>query len=486
MLPSSKNSLDPENSENCNLIVFVNVKKTYSIAIKGKPKAITVEIDVDSQVKVSTRDWVGIFPCGWTDFRQNINFEYMIGRPLNQEETKWKLMFSFTDINNELFTKSYQFVYVSHKFQILGASSHFYFISSDAPINNDVIDAPPQHKIYKQQSDTTIEFKNVKQLRHQFQDRSPRQIRGNALRPVVSDNMLYTPKLLFDMYNPECPNCYRMPDMMMKQEALYRDLKNSAALRRTLEEQVHMLQKELELSITAQTKLRIELSHERDEKDVYKTFTHSLLTKVASGNAVHITDGYNNYMVYNDEHKRQNGRNTGKGYNQLIPPQPVWHWTWVPVLTFGIPSANFITSPRQKYNEMIVQKAPTSQPLKKNGKRTVPLKNSEVPQSMLLKAYIGAQEKSLQILSEKLAKAIKKEPVQLQRACIIDLDEAAASSNKKNTTVLVTSSEEGNASENPCDLNNNNNSSDDKSIYNNDKEDGNDSYASEECNQKDN
>lgn len=53
MLPSSKNSPESDNSENCNLIVFINVKKTYNIdVVKGKPKPITVEIDVDSQVSV--------------------------------------------------------------------------------------------------------------------------------------------------------------------------------------------------------------------------------------------------------------------------------------------------------------------------------------------------------------------------------------------------------------------------------------------------
>lgn len=225
MLLSPKNSLEPENSENCNLIVFVNVMKTYNVdVVKGKSKAITVEIDVDSQVKVSTRDWIGIFPCGWTDFRQNVNFEYMIGRPLDEEGKKWKLVFTFTDIKNELFTKSYQFVYVSHNFQVMGASLYFYFTSSDGTAKNDVlIDSQPQRKIYKQHSDTALESKNVKQLKHQFQNRSPRQIRGNALRPVVSDNILYSPKFLFDMYNPECPNCYRMPDMMRKQESLYRE-----------------------------------------------------------------------------------------------------------------------------------------------------------------------------------------------------------------------------------------------------------------------
>lgn len=117
--------------------------------------------------------------------------------------------------------------------------------------------------------------------------------------------------------------------------------------------------------------------------------------------------------------------------------------------------------------------------MKKNGKRPGPFKNSEVPHTMLLKAYIGAQERSLQILSEKLSKAVKKEPVQIHRAKIVDLDEAATSSSVKNATVLVTSPREENNSENPCDLNNN---SDDKSIYNNDDH----ASVSEEKSQKDN
>lgn len=74
-------------------------------------------------------------------------------------------------------------------------------------------------------------------------------------------------------------------------------LKNSAELRRKLEEQVHMLQKELELSIAAQSKLRIELNLERSDNAIYRSFTRSLLSKLSKGNVVHVTDGFNNYMV---------------------------------------------------------------------------------------------------------------------------------------------------------------------------------------------
>lgn len=50
MLSSPKNTLAPQNSENCNLIVFVDIKKTYSIDVEGNSKAIAVEVDADSQV----------------------------------------------------------------------------------------------------------------------------------------------------------------------------------------------------------------------------------------------------------------------------------------------------------------------------------------------------------------------------------------------------------------------------------------------------
>lgn len=65
---------------------------------------------------------------------------------------------------------------------------------------------------------------NLCTLVYFLQNRSPRQTYGNALKPVVSDNVLFSPKVMFDMYNPECPNCYRLPDMMRKQDNLYREV----------------------------------------------------------------------------------------------------------------------------------------------------------------------------------------------------------------------------------------------------------------------
>lgn len=53
---------------------------------------------------------------------------------------------------------------------------------------------------------------------------------GNALRPVESDNVLYFPKVMFVMYNPERPNWYRLPDTTRKQDNLYRKLKINAEL----------------------------------------------------------------------------------------------------------------------------------------------------------------------------------------------------------------------------------------------------------------
>ncbi|XP_068973357.1 uncharacterized protein [Bombus flavifrons] len=89
---------------------------------------IVVCYTIQDRIHTSTRDWIGIFPRGWSNLQQYLTFEYIILSPKTATLTNRSIMFLHTFHREALPNVDYQFVYVSKEIEILGTSSYFRFI----------------------------------------------------------------------------------------------------------------------------------------------------------------------------------------------------------------------------------------------------------------------------------------------------------------------------------------------------------------------
>ncbi|XP_028523577.1 tax1-binding protein 1 homolog [Apis cerana] len=107
-----------------NGVHFEKLRTKYSI-----DENILVYYTIQERVHTSTRDWIGIFPRGWTNLQQYLTFEYVTVSPKNLSNlSNRNITFLHTFHREALPNVDYQFVYVSKEIEILGTSSYFRFI----------------------------------------------------------------------------------------------------------------------------------------------------------------------------------------------------------------------------------------------------------------------------------------------------------------------------------------------------------------------
>ncbi|XP_015589852.1 uncharacterized protein LOC107265190 isoform X2 [Cephus cinctus] len=108
-----------------NDLTFMNVLKKYTIN-----EDIVLNYVLHENAQTSTKDWIGIFPRGWTNLQQYLTFEYALVAPREASLPNRSILFLHTFHQEASPNVDYQFVYVSKQIQILGTSSYFRFTLS--------------------------------------------------------------------------------------------------------------------------------------------------------------------------------------------------------------------------------------------------------------------------------------------------------------------------------------------------------------------
>ncbi|XP_043520034.1 tax1-binding protein 1 homolog isoform X1 [Frieseomelitta varia] len=106
-----------------NEVKFDKLKTKYSI-----DEDIVVHYIIRDRIHTSSRDWIGIFPRGWSNLQQYLTFEFVVLSPKTSNLSNRSIMFLHTFHREALPNVDYQFVYVSKEIEILGTSSYFRFI----------------------------------------------------------------------------------------------------------------------------------------------------------------------------------------------------------------------------------------------------------------------------------------------------------------------------------------------------------------------
>lgn len=108
------------------LVTFEDIKISYLV-----DKDLQVVFTIDPTVKASTRDWVGIYPVGWTAFESCLTYQWGIGRHFQASCRTRYMIFKARDLRKAKCGSHYQFVYVSKYLDVLGVSQYFQFCPSD-------------------------------------------------------------------------------------------------------------------------------------------------------------------------------------------------------------------------------------------------------------------------------------------------------------------------------------------------------------------
>ena len=102
-------------------VTFFNVQKSYPPGEK-----LNIGYSLNSELKRSTRDWVGLFKVGWTSSRDYYTFEWA---PLRADDNlKGEVTFAGRRLPPED-NHFYQFCYVTSDGRVRGASSPFQFLA---------------------------------------------------------------------------------------------------------------------------------------------------------------------------------------------------------------------------------------------------------------------------------------------------------------------------------------------------------------------
>ncbi|XP_023288057.1 tax1-binding protein 1 homolog [Orussus abietinus] len=105
-------------------VTFVNLKTKYDIN-----EDLAVDYVLHNNIVTSTRDWIGIFPRGWTNLQQYLTFEYAFDCVKNANLSQRSILFLSAFLQQALPNTEYQFVYVSKSIQVLAMSFYFRFTS---------------------------------------------------------------------------------------------------------------------------------------------------------------------------------------------------------------------------------------------------------------------------------------------------------------------------------------------------------------------
>ncbi|XP_014258860.1 calcium-binding and coiled-coil domain-containing protein 2-like isoform X1 [Cimex lectularius] len=107
------------------LVTFENVFITYN-----RDEDVVVEFTLDPQMKASTRDWLGIYPAGWSSYESFVTYKWGIGDPINNSCRTRKIIFDPNDLIDVKPDRHYQFVYISQHLEIMGVSRFFQFCTT--------------------------------------------------------------------------------------------------------------------------------------------------------------------------------------------------------------------------------------------------------------------------------------------------------------------------------------------------------------------
>ena len=96
------------------LLKYINLAK-LKLVYKG---LILHNFILHLQMQPSFRDWVGLYPCGWTDIRQCVTFEWIPIRP-SEVSLQRNVLFHWRHHSQVVHTdREYQFVYVNKQLEV--------------------------------------------------------------------------------------------------------------------------------------------------------------------------------------------------------------------------------------------------------------------------------------------------------------------------------------------------------------------------------
>ncbi|XP_046741856.1 tax1-binding protein 1 homolog [Diprion similis] len=105
-------------------VTFENLRTKYSVN-----EDIRVEYTLHGHVQqASTRDWLGIFPRGWSNLQQYLTFEYALVAPKTAASPNRTILFPRMFHQEASTNTEYQLVYVTREIQVLAVSPYFRFV----------------------------------------------------------------------------------------------------------------------------------------------------------------------------------------------------------------------------------------------------------------------------------------------------------------------------------------------------------------------
>ncbi|XP_046422827.1 tax1-binding protein 1 homolog [Neodiprion fabricii] len=105
-------------------VTFENLRTKYSVN-----EDIRVEYTLHGHVQqASTRDWLGIFPRGWSNLQQYLTFEYALVAPKTAASPNRTIIFPRMFHQEASTNTEYQLVYVTREIQVLAVSPYFRFV----------------------------------------------------------------------------------------------------------------------------------------------------------------------------------------------------------------------------------------------------------------------------------------------------------------------------------------------------------------------
>ena len=107
-----------------NCVVFSNVRSIYP---PNEDVVINFERKGDVSPNYSTRDWVGLFRCGWTSIRDYHTFEWVPQPTGNGSVSFFQVSFPGRRLPYADDGKTYEFCYIDHYDVLRGSSIPFVF-----------------------------------------------------------------------------------------------------------------------------------------------------------------------------------------------------------------------------------------------------------------------------------------------------------------------------------------------------------------------
>uniref|UniRef100_A0A1B6CAV0 SKICH domain-containing protein n=1 Tax=Clastoptera arizonana TaxID=38151 RepID=A0A1B6CAV0_9HEMI len=269
----------------CDKVKFQNVQEKYYLDL-SKVHSIMVEYVIDKKVHYSTRDWLGLFPRGWTSLMDYVAFQYVDRRAFDKDEKKWRMSINLKFVKKDLYQAEFQFVYVNRCNKALGGSSFFGFCKSEP--TSEVSNQSSTRKIMDRKHDSKTEPKFVTKRNTNVHNNQGYRNGWNLIRMAHSshENPLFVLRSQFG-----CDHCEHYKDLFSRYNNLLIEVKTLAESKRELMDQIHLMERDFELLMAAKQKFCTLVEIERREKETYELFTKSLMQQVINYNHLQLSTG---------------------------------------------------------------------------------------------------------------------------------------------------------------------------------------------------